>query len=505
MKKSVKLLTIIIVILLNYACKNEGKDTKDVQSDSSAVSANDPWDQVEGILKNIVPPAFPDKDFSVTDFGAVGDGKTNCTEAFKKAINECNSKGGGRVVVPEGKFFSGPIHLKSNVNLHISKGATILFSTVPDDYMPLTFTRWEGVELMNYSSLIYALDQENIAITGEGTLDGQATSKNWWPWKGKKEYGWKPGLPNQNDKSRPALFEMGEKNIPVSERKFGKGHFLRPQFVQPYRCKNVLIEGITIINSPMWILNPVLCENVTIKGVRVETHGPNNDGCDPESCKNLLIKDCFFNTGDDCIALKSGRNAEGRRMGIPCENVIIQNCTMLDGHGGVVIGSEISGGAKNIFAENCSMDSPELERVLRIKTSSMRGGVIEKIYVRNMKVGQVKAQVVLATMFYEDSGAYVPTIRDIEVKDIHVKDGGKTGILMEAYKSSPIKNFKLTNITIDKVENPYALYNVEGVYFNNVIINGEKSVLKDSVFYATDEEIRQRDKNAAGFDPVVKK
>lgn len=505
MKTTIKLICIFSLILLHASCTNKGKESTQMKKDSTATTTIDPWTQVDGILKNIVPPTFPDKDFLITDFGAKADGKTNCTEAFKKAIAECSIKGGGRVVVPEGKFFSGPIHLKSNVNLHISKGATILFSTQPDDYLPLTYTRWEGVECMNYSSLIYALDQENIAVTGEGTLDGQATALNWWPWKGKKEYGWKTGQPNQNDKARPALFEMGEKDVPVAERKFGNGHYLRPQFVQPYRCKNVLIEGVTIINSPMWILNPVLCENVTIKGVRVETHGPNNDGCDPESCKNVLIKDCFFNTGDDCIALKSGRNAEGRKIGVPCENVIIQNCTMADGHGGVVIGSEISGGAKNIFAENCFMDSPELDRVLRIKTSSMRGGVIEKIYIRNMKVGQIKGQVVLATMFYEDSGAYVPTIRDIEVKDIHVKNGGKTGFLMEAYKASPIKNFRLTNITIDKVEEPYKLANVEGVYFDNVVMNGQKIVLKDSVFLVSDEELMKRDKNAAGFDPLAPK
>lgn len=466
----------ILVMFLAPSCKS--------QKSTETTVKEDPWKQLAPILSKIVAPVFPNKAFMITDFGAVGDGKTNCTEAFKKAIETCNGKGGGRVIVPAGNFFSGPIHLKSNVNLHLMKGAKILFSTTPEDYLPLTYTRWEGVELMNYSSLIYAFEQENIAITGEGILDGQATSANWWPSKGKEEYGWQKGMPNQS-KSRKVLFEMGEKDVPVADRQFGTGHYLRPQFVQPYRCKNVLIEGITIINSPMWIINPVLCTNVTIQKVRVESHGPNNDGCDPESCKDVLIKDCFFNTGDDCIALKSGRNAEGRKINVPCENVVIQGCTMADGHGGVVIGSEISGGAKNIFAENCTMDSPLLDRVLRIKTSSNRGGIIENIYMRNIKVGQVKEEVVLATMFYEDKGAFMPTIRNIEVKDVRVKNGGKFGIVLEAYEQVPIQNVKLTNVIIEKVEQPYKFTNVDGVQFNNVVINGEKVVLTESVFKET--------------------
>ena len=201
---------------------------------------------------------------------------------------------------------------------------------------------------MNYSPLIYAYEEENIAVTGKGILDGQGSNENWWNWKGNKNSGWTEGTPNQKD-DRDKLFKLAENNVPPEERVFGDGHYLRPNFVQPYKCKNVLIEGVTFKNSPMWFIHPVLCENVSIKDVTVEGLGPNNDGCDPESSKNVLIKNCYFNTGDDCIAIKSGRNNDGRRINVPSENIIIQNCHMKEGHGGVVIGSEISGGVKNVF------------------------------------------------------------------------------------------------------------------------------------------------------------
>ena len=427
------------------------------------------------MLKSIKPPTFPNKDFLITSYGAVADGKVDCTQAFRRAIDECNKQGGGRVVVPPGQFYTGPIHLKSNVNLHVQKGAKILFSTKPDDYLPLVYTRWEGVELMNYSPLIYAFEQKNIAITGEGILDGQATNANWWPWKGNANYGFKKGTPSQVDADkRAALFNMAERDVPVPSRKFGNGFYLRPQFVQPYRCQNVLIEGVTFINSPMWILNPVLCYNVTIQKVTVDSHGPNNDGCDPESCKDVLIKDCYFNTGDDCIAIKSGRNRDGRRINKPSENIIIQGCNMANGHGGVVIGSEISGGVRNVFAENCSMSSPLLDRALRIKTSSARGGITEHIYLRNIEVGQVKEEVVIATMLYEDSGSFLPIIRDVEVKNMRVKKGGKIGVLLEGYPQSKVENLRLIDVTIKSVKVPYKFTNASGIRFRNVTINNKK-------------------------------
>jgi len=462
-------LLLIVMAFLN-ACS--GPKANKLISEKTQTTT-DAWKDLDKLLGNIKAPVFPRKDFLITAYGATGNGTFDCSAAIRKAIDACNQAGGGRVVVPAGNYLTGPIHLKSNVNLHVEKDATLSFSTDPEDCLPLVHTRWEGVELMGYSPLIYAFEQKNIAITGEGTLDGKANATNWWPWKGQKKYGWQQGTPSQTDADkRAALFQMAENNVPVSQRKFGAGSYLRPQFVQPYRCENVLIQGVTIINSPMWILNPVLCQNVTIQGVTMESQGPNNDGCDPESCKNVLIKECKFNTGDDCIAIKSGRNADGRRINIPSENIIIQNCNMANGHGGVVIGSEISGGVRNVFAENCQMNSPLLDRALRIKTSSARGGIIENIYLRNIEVGQVAEQVVIATMFYEDSGSYMPTVRNIEVRNMQVKNGGKVGVLLEGYKESPVQNLLLVNVEIDQVQAPYKFTNVKNIKFENVKING---------------------------------
>ncbi|WP_373514863.1 glycoside hydrolase family 28 protein [Persicitalea sp.] len=446
---------------------------------STGESADEPWDAVPAILEQIKEPTFRDNDYTITSFGAIGDGKNDCSKAFRQAIEACHREGGGRVVVPVGNFLTGAVHLKSNVNLHVVKGATISFSTQPDDYLPLVHTRWEGVELMGYSPLIYAFEQKNIAITGEGTLDGRADQTNWWPWKGNEHYGFKAGTPSQVDKDkRAALFDMAERGIPVTERKFGNGSYLRPQFVQPYRCENVLIQGVTLINSPMWLLNPVLCTNVTIDNVTLTSNGPNNDGCDPESCKNVLIKNCYFNTGDDCIAIKSGRNADGRRLNIPSENIVIQDCEMANGHGGVVIGSEVSGGVRNVFAQKCKMSSPELERALRIKTNTARGGVIENIYFRDIEVGQVKEQTIIATMMYEDTGSYMPTIRNIEVRNMTVRKGGKTGILLEGYKESPISNVRLVNVKIQGVKVPYQFTHTSGIMATDLKINGKEVLLE---------------------------
>jgi len=238
------------------------------------------WNEAKTILKRIVPPTFPNK-----DYGAKPDGTTDCTSAIKNAIDDCNKSGGGRVVIPEGVFLSGAIHLKSNVNLYLSENSILKFTDDKSKYLPVVFTRWEGVECMNYSALIYAYGQENIAVTGKGILDGQGSDDNWWSWKGKSSKSIKGQTQNE---ARKKLFRMAEDNIPPEERIFGEGHFLRPNFFQPYKCKNILLEGVTLKNSPMWFIHPVLSSNISIIEVTVEGLGPNNDGCDPESCTDVL-------------------------------------------------------------------------------------------------------------------------------------------------------------------------------------------------------------------------
>ncbi|MCX6138718.1 MAG: glycoside hydrolase family 28 protein [Ignavibacteriales bacterium] len=416
------------------------------------------WAQVSSILARINPPTFPDKDFDIPAYGAVTDGKTDCSSAIASAIKACSASGGGRVIVPAGSFLSGAIHLKSNVNLHLMKGSTIAFSTNPQKYLPLVYCRWEGVECMNYSPLIYAFEQENIAVTGEGTLDGQASNENWWSWKGNKEAG--SGKPNQGE-ARKKLNGMGEKGISVSDRVFGEGSYLRPNFFEPYRCKNILVQGVTFKNSPMWFLNPVLCTNVSVLEVKTIGNGPNNDGCDPESCTDVLIRNCYFDNGDDCIAIKSGRNNDGRRVNVPCENIIVQGCTMKDGHGGVSIGSEISGCVRNVFIEDCVMDSPHLDRALRIKTNAVRGGVVENVFMRNISVGQVAEAVIKIDFYYEegDKGDFTPIVRNVKVENVQCNKS-QFGVWIRAYDRSPATGIWLENCAFSNVAEPDVLENI---------------------------------------------
>ncbi len=424
----------------------------------------EPLREMELIRKQIKAPVFPAKDFNITNYGAKGDGKTLNTEAFRKAIEACAKSGGGRVVIPLGNFFTGAIHLKSNVNLHLADSAKITFSVDTKDY-PIVFGRWEGMELMNYSALIYAYGQKNIAITGNGTLDGNATYDDWYDWNNVK--------PRKQVKARDLLHEMNEKQIDPRKRIFGDGDFLRPNFIQLYKCDNILISDVKMVNSPMWNVNPVLCENVTLENMKIIAHGSNTDGINPESCKNVLIRNCYFDTGDDCIAIKSGRDQDGRRIARPAENHIIENCVMKDGHGGVVIGSEISGGARNIFAINCIMDSPNLDRILRLKTSSSRGGTIENVFMKDIKVGAYADAAITCNMFYEKPGDFLPVIRNIWVENVDVEKGGDYGIFVNAYKESPVQNLRIINCNIRGVKTPMKIDYVKDLKLENVVINGQ--------------------------------
>jgi len=412
-------------------------------------TAPDPWDETTAILARIKEPVFPNRDFNLTAYN--GD--------INAAIMAANAAGGGRVVVPAGNFPTGPIRLKSRVNLHLSEGAVLKFSTDPSRYLPVVFTRFEGTELMNYSPFIYAFDQEDIAITGPGTVDGQADASHWWDWT--------------RNAARTRLTNFGAAGTPVAERVFGDGGFLRPNFIQPYRCRNVFIEGITVKNSPMWELHPVLCTNVIIRGVTIDSHGPNNDGCDPESCRDVLIEKCTFDTGDDCIALKSGRNNDGRRLATPIENVIVRDCVMKDGHGGVTIGSEISGGARNIFAERCKMDSPQLDRALRLKNNSQRGGLIERVYMRDVTVGQVKEAIVSIDFNYEegDNGNFPPMVRNVDVRNV-TSAKSQYALYLRGFPRAVITDVRLQNCKFQNVAKPDVLENVKDIVLSNVTVNG---------------------------------
>ena len=477
MKKRITHILCYLSVYIIYSCSAQNNNIDHINYF--------PIEEMKKIEKSIVEPKFKNNQYNILNYGAKADGKTISTESFKKAIQECSKNGGGKVIVPNGKFLTGAIHLLDNVNLHLEDGAEIIFSTNPNDY-PIVQTSFEGIELMNYSPLIYAYNKKNIAITGKGILNGQGNNENWWPWKGAtsegNSYGYKNGNPSQLDKENlPRLMELSEKNVPVENRVFGNGHYLRPNFIEPFGCENVLIKDVKIINAPFWIIHPMKSKNVIIDGVHIESHGPNNDGCDPEYSKNVVIKNSIFNTGDDCIAIKAGRDSEGRRIGITTENIIVRDCKMIDGHGGVVIGSEMSAGVRNVFAYNCYMDSPNLDRVIRLKTNTKRGGYVDGVYVKNITVGQVKEALLHITMKYSvyrnQDGNFIPKIKNIYLENITAKNAGKYVIFADGLENSKIENITLKNINVDKVEKDFKINDVENLRIINSYVKERKLIM----------------------------
>lgn len=431
------------------------------------------WQEADNIIAAIKPTQFPAQDFAITAYGANPATGFDNTAAIKAAIAACAAAGGGRVVVPAGRFETGAIHLQSNVNLHLHDDAVLSFYTDAKHYLPYVMTRWEGVELMGYSPLIYAYQQENIAITGKGILEGNGSVTAWWPWKGDWERrNWEYDANVDQVKTRAPLFAMAEQGALVTSRSFQE-NYLRPPFIQPYACKRVLIEGITIRNSPFWLINPVLSEDVIIRSVNCVSHGPNSDGCNPESSNRVLIENCLFDTGDDCIALKSGRNNDGRRLATPVQNVVIQDCIMRSGHGGVVMGSEISGGARNIFARRCRMSSPNLARGIRIKTNSVRGGLIENVYIRDIEIGEVRDAIVI-NFYYEegDAGNFMPEVRNLHISNLTVQKAQRA-FELRGFERAPISGVTLHHVHFKQVAAVGVLENIAGVDQLDLSLNGQ--------------------------------
>jgi polygalacturonase len=329
------------------------------------------------------------------------------------------------------------------------------------------------MELMNFSPFIYAFEQEHIGISGPGTLDGNADCDHWWPWKGRTNCGWKQGDVNQ-DPDRNALMDMVERGVPVAQRVFGPGHYLRPQFIQPYRCADVLIEGVRLVRSPMWQVHPVLCRNVTIRNLSITADGPNTDGCDPESCTDVLISNCDFDTGDDCIAIKAGRNADGRRVKVPSENIVIDRCRMKNGHGGITIGSEISAGVRNVFAQDCQLDSPQLDFAVRVKNNATRGGLIENIFARNLRIGQVAKAVLTIDFNYEEAekGGFTPVARNVVLENV-TTNKAEYGLYLRGFAHAPIRDVSLVDCTFNGVAKPDLVEHVDGLSMRNVRVNGK--------------------------------
>ena len=462
-----KLLLFALGTLLMVSCQ---------EKDPVREAWNTLYPQIE---KSIVAPTFKDKDYPITDFGAVPNDSTVLNhEAINRAIETCSAEGGGRVVVPAGVWHTGAITIKSNVNLHIQEGATLLFTT-QTEYYPFVLTRWEGVDCYNYQPMIYAYGETNIALTGKGTVDGGATRADWWAMCGSPRYGWVEGMISQRT-GRPKLLKWAEDKVPIEERHLTPEDGMRPQLVNFYKCENVLIEDLTLLRSPFWVVHPLMCKNLTVRGLYIENDGPNGDGCDPESCDGVLIENCVFNTGDDCIAIKSGRNNDGRKWDMPSQNIIVRHCKMMDGHGGVVIGSEISGGYKNLFAHDCEMSSPNLDRVIRIKTSNCRGGLIENVYVRDITVGECREAVLRINLQYENrevcDRSFPPIVRNVHLENVTCQKSKYGVLIIGLEEGTNVYDVSVRNCEFNGVTDP-ALNSITGetasIVFENLKINGE--------------------------------
>ncbi|MCK4751975.1 MAG: glycoside hydrolase family 28 protein [Planctomycetes bacterium] len=391
-------------------------------------------------MPEITPLSFSGQVFDVREYGGVGDGVSSNTKAFADAITACCEAGGGRVLVPEGVWLTGAIVLKSNVDLHISEAAEVRFSTEPNDYLPVVFTRWEGIECYNYSALVYATDCNNIAITGKGKLNGQGQA--WWGWK------------RHQGAAVQRLRKAGYGGTKVEERIFGtKEDGLRPCLIELINCEGVLIEGVTIEDSPFWTVHPVYCEEIIVRDVKIIASGPNTDGVNPDSCRNVIIEDCFFDTGDDCITLKSGRNEDGWRVGRACENILIRRCRTKRGHGGVVIGSEMSGGVRNVLIRDCHFDGTN--RGIRIKSLRGRGGVVENIWVENVTMGKIKNEAIRLNMHYSSRvSPYTqrpPVFRNMSFKNITCKSA-KVAVQVKGLPESMAENITFENVTVSAEE-----------------------------------------------------
>lgn len=385
----------------------------------------------------------------ITDLGAVPGDAEKTSLAIRNAIDHAHKSGGGVVVVPEGEWLTGKIHLKSNVNLHLEKGAVLLFSGDPADYLPAVYTSWEGMECYNYSPLIYAWQCKNIAITGEGTL--KAEMDTWKQWFAR---------PRPHMESIKRLYNLAWERRPVEERQMvNDTAHLRPQFIQFNRSENILLEGIQIVNSPFWTIHPYLCNNVVIRNIRVYAHGHNNDGVDPEMSRNVLIEHCVFDQGDDAIAIKSGRNPEGWRLKTPSKNIVIRNCTVKNGHQLVALGSELSGGIENIFITNCTvLDGARLNHLLFIKTNERMGGYVKNIYASHIKAGKIDQGILgIETDVLYQWRSLVSTYekRLTPISNVFLSNISATNVKfisrILAQKALPVTNVSLTNVTAAKV------------------------------------------------------
>ena len=405
-----------------------------------------------------VPPEFPARDFDIRDYGATPGG--NASEAIRAAIDACSTAGGGRVVIPAGEWHTGPIHLKSGVNLHASAGAYVHFSTDFYDYLPVVYGILAGNRVYSVSHFLYAYRCRDIAVTGAGTFDGHGEA--WWYMKKQQ-----PGMED--------LMKKGKALRPLSERVYDKPEDgVRPRMLQFVECENVLIEGITMKNSPSWTVHPAWCSNIIVRGltIRNPADAPNTDGVNLESCRRGLVEDCDVSTGDDMVCLKAGRDEDAWEVGIPCEDIEIRNCRALTGHGGITIGSETSASIRNAYLHDCTFGS--LFSAVRIKTMKGRGGVVENLDFENLTIEHATHGALSVTMRYtgeplDDQSKPIenmPEVRNISVKNLRCVRADH-GIELIGEAGYPLKNITLSDIDIT-ARDTARIVNVENLHTENL-------------------------------------
>jgi polygalacturonase len=423
-----------------------------------------PWPEANDIVAKATAnlPKIPDRNFTVTDsaYGAKGDGKTDNTNAFKKAIDACNAAGGGHVIVPSGTYVTGAIYLKSNVDLHLNAGSTLKFSGTASNF-PIVLTRYEGIECMNRSPMIYAHGEHDIALTGSGTLDAGGTSS------------WNKG-------NKRAILETWVKaNRPVSQRVVpGSGSSLRSAFVEPYGCTNVLIQGVKLRNSMFWQLHPTLCTNVTIDGVSTDpsTSHSNTDGCDPESCDTIVIANCDLGAHDDNIAIKSGRDADGRRVNKPCQNIVVVNCRMNGNWGAITCGSEQTGGIQNVYAYKLTVVGAT-KFALYVKSNTLRGGFSKNINLDSVSGDFDRSFVFVTSTYNHQTGNTPPSFGPFKITNSSCTKAPKV-FDVSGLSNAHIHGFTVSNCNFNGVGSTNNTWNnVDGRVFTNVKING-KTVTK---------------------------
>ena len=413
----------------------------------------------KSIVEQISEPIIPEFSLNIMDFGAVTDSLTDNKLAFQSAIEELHKKGGGTLNVPKGCYLiNGPVHLKSNLNLHLKEGARLKFGSNPLDYLPVVSTSWEGTFLYNYSPFIYAKDCKNLSITGKGIIDGNS-SKTWSQWR------------DQQSDDQLLSREMNHTNVPISDRIFGEGHYLRPHLVQFYDCQNVKVEGVKMIDSPFWCLHLLRCENVIVRAVRYDAQNKNNDGIDPEYSKNVLIEDVVFNNSDDNVAIKAGRDNEGRASKVRSENIVVRNCKFMGLHA-LVIGSEMSAGVQNVFVENCGF-AGKLKRGIYLKSNPDRGGFMKNIYLKNIDLGEVQDCIYITSFYHNEGEGHVTTIKDVYFENISCEKATAGGIVIQGFPEKKISEIYFKNIRIDSVMNAMSMTDTENIIFSNIIIGDQ--------------------------------